>query len=576
MPAKVILKISKGSLSGGEFSYDQKESVILGRSKDCNIVLPESTISRCHCFLDIVPPAVMVRDFGSRNGTFLNGKKIGERERHLSAEEGRNQKYEEFSMKSGDKLGLGGDCEITLDIVLPQYCAECFCEIEGQVHNNDFDMPVCNDCHTKMVEQKKKEKAERIAALKAEEERREAEKRARELAAREKAAKEARDREEAARKRREEEQRIAALEEQRKQEALRKQKEEAERKAAEAKKAAERDNRMNPKCQSCGTSLRDEEAVFCSQCRKDPVKLLKYMMEQAMKKNQEVAAIAGYRNIKSLGQGGMGAVWLVEEEKTGKQMALKLMLPQAAANERSKEMFLREAFVAGQLNHKNVVRQFNCGRSGDTYFILMEFCRGGSVDKLMERNGGKLNIDLATHITLQILEGLDYTHNTKVVVTLKDGKNYETSGVVHRDFKPGNIFLSDDSSRPTAKVADFGLAKAFETAGLSGFSRTGDLAGTPVFMPRQQIINYRYSKPAVDVWAAAASYYLMLTGALPKNYQGNDVIAAGLNSAAIPIRNRNSSIPRKLAEVIDTALIEKPEIGFQSAGEFKRMIERAL
>jgi serine/threonine-protein kinase len=150
-------------------------------------------------------------------------------------------------------------------------------------------------------------------------------------------------------------------------------------------------------------------------------------------------------------------------------------------------------------------------------------------------------------------------------------------GIVHRDFKPGNIFLVGSGSSLTAKVADFGLAKAFETAGLSGHTRTGQLAGTPVFMPRQQIINYKESKPAVDVWAAAASYYYMLTGTFAKDFErGKDVIAVALSGAAVPIRKRNPKIPRKLAAVIDRALIEKPAIGVQTAAELKKMIEDAL
>ncbi|MCL1821640.1 MAG: FHA domain-containing protein, partial [Prolixibacteraceae bacterium] len=164
MAAKIILKISKGSLSGKEFSYSQKESIILGRNKDCHVEFPELTVSRYHCLLDIVPPAVMVRDFGSKNGTFLNGEKIGERAKHLSAEDGREQKYNEFPMKSGDRLGLGHDCEIILYIVLPQYCSECFDELEEFEHHAVDGTPVCDVCHAKGVERRKREEAEKMAA----------------------------------------------------------------------------------------------------------------------------------------------------------------------------------------------------------------------------------------------------------------------------------------------------------------------------------------------------------------------------------------------------------------------------
>jgi len=300
-------------------------------------------------------------------------------------------------------------------------------------------------------------------------------------------------------------------------------------------------------------------------------------MEEAQRGVGEAAEIAGYRNIKMLGQGGMGQVWLVEEEATGKQMALKLMLPKAAVDESSRETFVREAHFACQLKNRNVVEHHKFGQSGDTYFMLLEYCDGGSVDDLIDKRGGKLDIDTATTIILQVLDGLAYAHNATVSVKTKRGDTVSAQGIVHRDFKPGNIFLTGSGSNLTAKVADFGLAKAFETSGLSGHTSTGMLAGTPVFMPRQQIINYKFSKPEVDVWAAAASYYYMLTGSFVKDFaSGKDVIAVALTSNAVPIRKRNSSIPRKLAAVIDEALKEKPNIGVKSAAELKRLIEGAL
>jgi serine/threonine-protein kinase len=576
MPTKVILKVSKGKCSGEELPpFDKKETLILGRQNDCNIVFPEITVSRYHCLLDIAPPSVIVRDFGSLNGTYLNEEKIGQRNAALSIEEARKQKYNEFPMKTGDRLRLGPDCEITLDIVIPQYCAECSCEIEQPGHVNKDNLPICHACHAKALEQKAKKEEEERLARKMEQERIEAEKRAEELAAKAKAAADERARIKAEKERIEAEKRAKELAEKERLEAIRRAKEEEKRRKEEARIAGEKAKRNNRRCEVCGASL-DGELNICSACLKDPVRILEFLLLEASKGEGDVMGIAGYRKVKELGRGGMGAVWLVEENKTGERMALKLMLPEAAADKQSRKMFLREAYMAGQLTHKNVVRQLKCGQSGDTYFILMEFCQGGSVDKLMEKNGGKLSLDLATHITLQVLDGLHYTHKKEVVSTLEDGTTRTVIGVVHRDFKPGNIFLSDNSSRPVAKVADFGLAKAFETAGLSGHTRSGQVAGTLPFMPRQQIINYRYARPDVDIWAAAASYYNMLTGTYPKDTRGKDPYVVALNDPAIPISRRNARIPEKLAKVIDTALIERPEIGIRSAQELKKAIENAL
>ena len=414
---------------------------------------------------------------------------------------------------------LGGDCEMVLNIAIPKYCADCFCEVDQPKYTNADHQCVCSDCHQKAEEQKKKEEGARLAGDHAAQERRIAE-------------------------------------------AIR--------------LAMEKDKRKNPKCEICGVSVPAIGPAICSDCKKDPLKLIAFLMKVAKKGDGDAQQIAGYKDIRMLGQGGMGAVWLVEEIKSGEQMAMKLMLQQAAADERARKMFLREAHNACQLVHNNIVRHYKSGHSGDVFFILMEFCAGGSVDHLMKANGGKLSIDTATHIILQVLDGLHYASTVSIESAISGSREKSVEGIVHRDLKPANIFLTDTSSRPVAKIADFGLAKAFQTAGLTTDTVTGDAAGSPWFMPRQQITNYRYAKPEVDVWAAAASYYNMLTGSFPKNFTGKDAFSDALYNDPVPIRNRNARIPEKLARVIDAALKERPEIGVKTALELKKSIEKAL
>ena len=98
-----------------------------------------------------------------------------------------------------------------------------------------------------------------------------------------------------------------------------------------------------------------------------------------------------------------------------------------------------------------------------------------------------------------------------------------------------------------------------------------------MFMPRQQLVNYKYATPEVDVWAMAATLYYMLTGAPPRHFPALvDPIRVVLDTDAVPIRQRDRSIPRELASVIDSALVDKPQIGVKTAAELKRAIERAL
>ncbi|MEV0400433.1 protein kinase [Actinoallomurus sp. NPDC050550] len=150
-------------------------------------------------------------------------------------------------------------------------------------------------------------------------------------------------------------------------------------------------------------------------------------------------------------------------------------------------------------------------------------------------------------------------------------------GVVHRDLSPSNILLGEGHDGTTvAKVGDFGLAKAFDQAGLSGLTRTGSTAGKPWYMPRQQVINFRNASPAVDVWALAACLYHALCGRHPRDFpRGKDPWQTVLQTPATPIRRRDPNIPPALAELIDHALQERPVIGFQTAHEFRAAL-RAL
>ncbi len=194
----------------------------------------------------------------------------------------------------------------------------------------------------------------------------------------------------------------------------------------------------------------------------------------------------------------------------------------------------------------------------------------------MESKGGRLSIDKALEIIFQVLEALDYAHHAEIpYVKLANGSVAKGRGLVHRDLKPANILLTKCGKQTIAKVGDYGLAKAFDLAGLSGQTLTGSKAGTPAFMPRQQVLNFKYAQPEVDVWAAAASLYNMLTGYIPRNLDGDPLLAV-LKNDAVPIRQRNTEIPKPLAEAIDLALRDNPQIYFKSAIEFKQALIDAI
>lgn len=336
-------------------------------------------------------------------------------------------------------------------------------------------------------------------------------------------------------------------------------------------------------CVRCGadhSTESDEHPLgerVCLSCRADQSKLVKSLLAAANEGDKALLAIQGYEIIKELGQGGMGAVYLARHFRTGKLVALKIMIPERPADEYAKESFLREAENTRALRHPNVIQLQDWGFSGGVFFFTLEYCNRGSVASLIHERGGKLSVPEAIGITFQALDGLEYAHSCHIpYVKLKDGGFGTGRGLVHRDLKPANLLLSDSTGVIVAKVGDFGLAKAFEMAGLSGQTLTDQCAGSLGFMSRHQIVNFKYARPAVDVWAMAASLYYMITGQTPRDFPaGVDRVRVVLESDPVPLRNRDSSIDPRLAEIVDLALDES-NCHFKSAADLKSALQNAL
>jgi eukaryotic-like serine/threonine-protein kinase len=296
-----------------------------------------------------------------------------------------------------------------------------------------------------------------------------------------------------------------------------------------------------------------------------------------------LAGIRGYTIVKLLGAGKCGAVYLAQSDRTEEMVALKVMLPQIAVNDRAVKMFIREMSNTQSLRHPNVVRTIDYGEAKNIFYFTMECCHEGNVADFIVSQGGKIPLKIAISITLQVLAGLEYTHNTVLpAIRLADGSIGEGQGLVHRDLKPANIFLQRSGDKTLAKIGDYGLAKAFELAGMSGQTMTGQggVMGTPSYMSRQQLLNTKYVQPAVDVWATAACLYNMLTGVPPRKFGKRDPLQVILQDGAVPILERDPSIPKPLAEVIDRALREDHDnhhdIFYKRAIDFRNALAEAL
>ena len=302
-------------------------------------------------------------------------------------------------------------------------------------------------------------------------------------------------------------------------------------------------------CRECGRDVSAETGrlrtgdYVCSACRNaaahDPLRFVK-RNPCAGTAHDDSCNIPGYQVERKLGEGGMGAVYLARRIADGGPVALKVMLSRVAVDERSRETFCREIEVQRSLRHHNLVSLEQSGCEGSTFWFAMEYCDQGSVVDWMNRYGGTLPIDIALSIALDALAGLAHAHN---------------SGFVHRDIKPPNLLLHGYQGRLLAKIADFGLAKNFEKAGLSGMTATGSYSGAYPFLATEQVTDFKSVRPATDVWAMAATAYFMLTGCPPREHQpGRDPLQEILQGRLVDVRERRSDVPGALARVLNVAL----------------------
>ncbi len=269
----------------------------------------------------------------------------------------------------------------------------------------------------------------------------------------------------------------------------------------------------------------------------------------------EVPTFPGFRIERTLGEGGMGVVYLARREADQATVALKVIKPVVAAREVVLSRFLREASILRKLDHPNIVRFLDIGFADGRLYFAMEYVKGTSVADTLKKRG-PLSIPTAVGLTCHVLRALSYAH---------------TLGFVHRDIKPANILTTKQDGKSKAKLADFGLAKIYQESSLSGMSVTGQMGGTLAYMPPEQITHFREARPQADIYAIGATLYTLLTGRtiFPFTGRPEQQITKILFDDPTPIQTHRPEVPKALAEIIHKALAKAPADRFPDAGSMK-------
>ena len=256
--------------------------------------------------------------------------------------------------------------------------------------------------------------------------------------------------------------------------------------------------------------------------------------------------IEHYKIVEPLGQGGMGEVYRAADLLLEREVALKLLRPEYAANPEFAERFRAEAVTLAKLSHPHIAALFGVVRDSAQLCMVMELTNGETLGALMKRTGA-LSWERAILLTGQMLDALHYAHER---------------GVVHRDIKPANLMVGPDDQ---VKLMDFGIARLM---GTTRVTRLGFSVGTLEYMAPEQIRGEDVDGRA-DIYATGVVLYEMVTGQLPFAHSREQALVyAHLQQEVVPPRLYRPNLPWRLSDVIVRALAKAPSDRFATAREF--------
>jgi len=268
--------------------------------------------------------------------------------------------------------------------------------------------------------------------------------------------------------------------------------------------------------------------------------------------------IASFRVDSLIGQGAMGAVYLAQEVATGRRVALKLLAPELARDDRFRQRFMRESRVASSLDHPHIVPTVAAGEHEGLLFLAMAYVDGVDLRELLRREG-RLEAQRAVDLIAQVAEALDAAH---------------AAGLIHRDVKPGNILVSSNGDGEHAYVCDFGVAR--HVSSVSSLTGERGFVGTIDYVPPEQIEGGTIDGRA-DEYSLGCVLFECLAGERPFDRESElSVVFAHLNEPPPALSDLRPELPQAFDGVLATALAKSPDVRYSSCDELARAARAAL
>ena len=252
---------------------------------------------------------------------------------------------------------------------------------------------------------------------------------------------------------------------------------------------------------------------------------------------------------KLLGSGAMGNVYLAEDIRLKREVALKQLAPGLSSSKQLIARFRQEAVALARLSHPNIVQVYDFFETEGFFWIAMEFVNGGELEDKLQI--GKLELKETLRLVKQLAQALGYAHE---------------KGVVHRDFKPANVLLTENED---AKITDFGIAKLAQS---SIHTQLNTIMGTPAYMSPEQA-NGDSADLRTDIYSLGIVFYQMLSGELPFKGDTKSIVAQHLTKQAPCLNDKNKEIPVEIDQIVQKMLKKEAAERYQTMEEITQEID---